>query len=218
MKILKIILITCILIIGATDIILYHSNLDFFSQLGTSGTSLNNDNQDLFVANLKSASKYEETWNESMNVGVISKINRNLRSPSSLNKSLPEITASLSKSRDANENVLIHLNECKNYATSDVERQYIDLLLQKANINKKIYGSYAKMFTEYEKFAKKKLSPRDLSRKMTQAKQDLIENNAIDTDIKAIDNKILDLLKNNPDFQKKLESMDLNPAFLGLTY
>ncbi|MCL2114771.1 MAG: hypothetical protein FWH29_00945 [Methanobrevibacter sp.] len=216
MKNLKIILIICVILIGVTDIVLYHYSLDLFSQYDeiSQGTS---DNQQ-FTENLKNASIYEEEWYNSMDKGVMFKLNSNLHSPSSLNKSLPEIKSLLAKSKDANENTLKHLNNCQEYATSDAEKQYIDLLIQKANINKKIYDSYAKMMSEYEKFATKKLSAAELSVKMTDAKQDLIDNNAIDTDQAALDTKISKLLKDNPDFQKKLESMNISPSFLGQSY
>ncbi|MDR2966737.1 MAG: hypothetical protein LBU74_02170 [Methanobacteriaceae archaeon] len=211
MKYIKIILIICVIVIGAADIIIYNYGIDLFSQIDGEDVP---DNQK-FVESLKNASKYEEIWQESMDKGVIIKIVSKLRSPSSLNKSMPEIKSSLAKSKDANENTLKYLNNSKKFATNDIEKQYIDLLIQKANINKKIYDSYAKMIIEYEKFANKKLSAAELSKKMTDAKQDLIENNAIDVDKTAINTKILILLKKNPDLQKKLEGMNINPAFLG---
>jgi len=218
MKNIKTILIICVIVIGAADIIAYNfdSTFDLFSEQDNNGNSTNTiDNQELFAASLQNASKYEKIWHESMNIGVINKINRNLHSSSSLNKSLPGIKDSLNESRDANENILKYLNNAKKYATSDVDKQYVDLLIQKATIDKKIYDSYAKMIVNYEKFANRKLSPNGLNAKMRAATLDLIDNNATDQDIAGINSKLLKLLKNNPDFKKKLENMNLNPAFLG---
>jgi hypothetical protein len=215
---LKAILIICVLVIGAADIIIYNYDVDLFSLLNVGDVLDNSNDSEKFTSNLQNASKFEGIWDETMNVGVISKINRYVKSPNNLKKNLPEIKSSLSKARDANENTLKHLNDCKKYASSDVEKQYIDLLLQKANINKKILDSYTKMMPEYEKFANKNLSPEALSAKMAYAKQDLIDNNAIDTDIRAIDTKILDLFKIHPDFKEKLGNMNLNPSFMGQTY
>jgi hypothetical protein len=217
MKNIKIILIICVIIIGAADIITYHfySDLNLFSQQDEVNLYSFEDNQKVFTANLQNASKHEGIWQKSMNEDVIKKINRNLRSSSSLKKNLPEIKVSLTKSKNANENILKYLNNAKEHATSDVEKQYVDLLIQKASIDKKIYDSNAKMIVEYEKFANRNLSSGRLNVKMREATLDLIENNATDQDILAINNKILNLLKNNPDFKKKLEDMKLNPSFLG---
>ena len=211
MKNIKIILIICVIIIGATDIIVYN----LYNENSQSTTT---DNPKQFAASLQNASKYESIWQENMKEGVINKISRNLHSSSSLKKNLPQIKASLNESRDANNNTLKYLNNAKKYATSDVEKQYVDLLIQKTNINKKIYDSYAKMIVEYEKFANRKLSPGRLQSKMREAKRDLINDNASDQDKAAINSEILNLLKNNPDFQKKLESMNINPSFLGEIY
>lgn len=218
MRNIKTILIICVIIIGAADIIAYnnfYSNLDLFSQHDTGNSQSIVENQKQFAASLQNASKYEGIWYESMNDGVVNKINRNLHSSSSLKKNLPEIKASLNKSGDANENTLKYLNNAKKYASNDVEKQYTNLLIQKANIDKKIYESNVKMIKEYEKFANRKLTPSKLRAKMKEAKQDLYNNNATNQDKAIINTKILNLLKNNPDFQKKLENMNINPAFLG---
>lgn len=217
MKNIKIILIIFVIAIGATDIVIYnlYPNLDFFSQQDNGSSQNTIENQKLFVASLQNASKYEGIWYESINDGVIKKINSNLYSSSSLKKNLPEIKASLNESRDANENILKYLKNAKKYATNDLENQYVELLIQKVTIDKKIYDSNVKMIKEYEKFANRKLSPAKLKVKMREAKQDLIYKNASNQDKADINNKILNLLKNNPDFQKKLESMSINPSFLG---
>ncbi|MCL2157648.1 MAG: hypothetical protein FWH54_06470 [Methanobrevibacter sp.] len=218
MKNLKIILIICVIAIGATDIILYNWDINLFPLDDNGNSAISMDNQELFAANLKNASNFEKICYENLNNGVISKINRNIQSPTKLKENLSEIKSSLATASDANENSLKYLNECKKYTTNDIEKQYIDLLIQKANIDKKVLDSYLNMMSEYEKFANKKLDSHELSVKMSNAKDDLIKNHAIDQDKTAIDLKIATLLKNNPDLKTKLEKMDLNPSFFGKNY
>lgn len=165
-----------------------------------------------FDENLTKASGYQTLALKNINEDINDVMKETSLDRDTLKAKLPGIKNALNESISANENITTYLNNAKNFAKNDVEKEYIDLLLKKNELNKKINEYQQKRFSVIEKYVNGDLSLSESNNQLIEINND---NEHISIEAEDVNNKIIKLLTENPDFKKHLKSLNLDKTYFG---
>lgn len=169
-----------------------------------------------FDENLKKASGYQDIALKAMNDDFkrdgTDKID-SFTTKDQIKSMIPSLRNYLNEYDEANKEVKKYLNEAKKYAKNDVEKEYIDLLLKKAEYNDKSAENYPFVLDSLEQYASGNISASEFMSKINALNEKSLN---ISSKQQEINNDIQKLLTENPDFKRHLsEDLFITQSYLG---
>lgn len=125
---------------------------------------------------------------------------------------LPGLKRALSESEAANENITIYLNNAKQHAKNDIEKEYINLLLEKNELNNYVNKEKRERFLVMEKETD---GNKSFFESLKQSNQIVDKYVPYGSDIEDVNNRIIKLLTEKPDFKKHLMNIGIDKIYLG---
>lgn len=166
--------------------------------------------QDQFSANIAKAKGYEIESTKSLSEYGILKDNSDV---ATLNKTIADMESTSKQIKDNLNKESKVLNDTRTFAKNDAEKSYVDLLMRKNTLNRKVLDYYDKTAQSFKALVTDDDSLNYLS--IEELIKYEIESENDQKEIKTIDKEISTLVKNNPDLKKQLESTNVGLDYLG---
>ena len=166
-----------------------------------------------FDDNLVKASGYQKLGLKSINDDFTSEwqqIDQYINNKEVLKSKVNALQKYLDEDNEARKNMENSLNAAKNFAKNDVEKEYIDLLLKKNKLNKDVNDNKQKMVDSLKDYSEGKITYSELYNKIMN-----LYTFDISSEHQDVNNKIMKLLINNPEFKQHLKDLDVDKTFLG---
>ncbi|MDR0911053.1 MAG: hypothetical protein LBM96_00445 [Methanobrevibacter sp.] len=116
------------------------------------------------------------------------------------------------ESESANKNVKKYLIEAKKYAKNDIEKNYVDLLINKSDVNTESFKTMSKLIDIIGQYVYDEISLSEFSQKLFKLNN---ESSKIQSQQQKINNDIKKLLVEHPEFKLHIQSLNLDSTYLG---
>lgn len=170
-----------------------------------------------FDENLQKASGYQKLSLKIFNNDYLpgyDKINYAYMNIELLKTEIPKLQKYLDEAKDLTDNIQRYLLHAKNFAKNDAEKDYINLLLEKNENNKKLDNYNQEILNAFKDYLNGKITVNEgyqLTSNITK-KYDL---ERLTDNGDRINNDINKLLAENPDFKRHLIDLDIDKTYLG---